>query len=202
MIFLRRGRVESNLGVVNENAQPSLEMVETLATAAQNRLAGPGSAASRPPPRPRAASSRATPSSASRRSRSASKAGAADAAGPWQVELQVQRDPPGAQHEHTVGQQHRLLDVVGDEEDAGPVTGAQVRHEVLHAQASQGVERGEGLVEEEELGFAHEGAGQGDPLGLAARERSRPGVGLASRPTSRRAVDRGAARVPSCGAAR
>ena len=85
---------------------------------------------------------------------------------------------PSREHEHPVGQQHRLLDVVGDEQHAGPVAGAQVGHQVLHLEAGQGVEGGEGLVEQEELRLAHEGPGQGHPLGLAAREGAGPGVGL------------------------
>ena len=62
------------------------------------------------------------------------------------------------------------------------MAGAEVRHQLLHAQTGQGVERGERLVEEEQLGLAHQGAGQGDPLRLAARERARPGVGLRGEP--------------------
>ena len=79
---------------------------------------------------------------------------------------------------HPVGQQHRFLDVVGDEEHPGPVAGAEVRHQLLHAQAGQSVEGGEGFVEQEQLRLAHQGPGQGHPLGLATRERARPGVGL------------------------
>ncbi len=71
--------------------------------------------------------------------------------------------------------------------------GAEVGHQVLHLEAGQRVECGEGLVEQEEPGFARQGPGQGHALGLAARQRAGPGVGtlletdLAQRVDGRRA---------------
>ncbi len=115
----------------------------------------------------------------------------------WSSEIR-----PGAQHEDAVGQDHGLFHVVRDEEHPGVVPAAQVGHEILHAQAGQRVEGGEGLVEEQELGFANEGPGQGHALGLATRQRAGPGIGSPSRPTSRERLGRAFPRPAPPGAAR
>ena len=55
---------------------------------------------------------------------------------------------------------------------------AQLGHQALHAEAGEGVERGERLVEQQELGLADEGPCQRHPLRFAAREGAGPGIGL------------------------
>ena len=69
----------------------------------------------------------------------------------------------------------------------------------LHQLARLGVERGEGLVHQQELGLRGEGAGEGDALLHAAGELARPGVGEARRarpaPAPRRRARRGRARA-------
>lgn len=86
--------------------------------------------------------------------------------------------PAVAQYGDPVGEPYGLVHVVGDEEDGGPVLPAQLTHQVLHLQPGQGVECGERLVEQQQFGFADQGAGEGDALRLAAGEGGGPGVGV------------------------
>ena len=76
-----------------------------------------------------------------------------------------------------VGELHRLVLVVGDEDggEAGLVVDfAQAAAELL---ADAGVERAEGLVEEEHARLDGERAGEGDALALAAGELGRVAAG-------------------------
>ena len=106
----------------------------------------------------------------------------AHSTGSGQVHLEVQGDPALLQDEDAVGQQDGLLDVVGDQEHPRLVARAEVGHQRLHLEAGEGVEGGERLVEQEELWLSDQGPGQGDALGLAAREGAGPGVGVALQP--------------------
>ena len=78
---------------------------------------------------------------------------------------------PAVDHDgHPVAEGERLDPVVRDDDgrDAEPQEeGAQLAAELL---AGRRVEGREGLVEEEEPGRGGDGAGEGDPLPLAARE--------------------------------
>ena len=124
-----------------------------------------------------AAASRWTPSSARSRSRSVSKVCPPTRRRARQVDRDVDGDAPLAEHEHPVGQQDRLLDVVGDEEHAGPVQCAQVGHQVLHLEAGQRVEgRRRGPSMRSRPGLTHQSSVKGLPLRLAARERAGPRV--------------------------
>ena len=71
---------------------------------------------------------------------------------------------------------------------AGRCRSQSCSDEAVHLDAGQGVERAERLVEQQQLGLADQGAGQRDPLRLAAGQRAaarrRPSR---SRPTSARA---------------
>lgn len=77
-----------------------------------------------------------------------------------------------------VGEPYGFVHVVGDEEDGGPVLAAQLSHQVLHPEPGQGVECCERLVEQQQFGFADQGAGEGDALCLAAGEGGGPGIGV------------------------
>ena len=57
---------------------------------------------------------------------------------------------------------------MGDDEDGGGLGGVDLQQQVLHAQAGQGVERAEGLVEQQHLRAAGERPGEGGALGHAA----------------------------------
>ena len=70
---------------------------------------------------------------------------------------------------------------------AGWCRGTEVADELLHAQPGERVERGERLVEQEQLRIAHQRARQRDPLRLTARQRGRPRVRLARRARPRAA---------------
>jgi hypothetical protein len=75
-------------------------------------------------------------------------------------------------HHDAVGHGHGLDLVMGDVDGGG--LEAQVQGPDLHPHldAELGVEVGERLVEEEDLGVADDGAAHGDALALAARERA------------------------------
>ncbi len=76
----------------------------------------------------------------------------------------------GAQQQHPVGEVQRLLDVMGDDQDGGGLGGVDLQQQVLHAQPGEGVERAEGLVQQQHLGAAGEGPGERGALGHAARD--------------------------------
>ena len=119
-----------------------------------------------------------TPSSCSSRPRSWSNAGPAEHAGPRQVDGHVDRDAPVAQHERTVGEQDRLVDVVGDQQRRRAVAGAEspmsccMRRRVSASSAANGSSRSSSC------GIAHQRPGQRHPLRLTTGERRRPGVGV------------------------
>ena len=75
-----------------------------------------------------------------------------------------------AHDDDAVGQRHRLDLVVGDVDDGGRDLGVQLLDLGAHLGAQLGVEVGERLVEEEDVGVAHDGAAHGDALALAAGE--------------------------------
>ena len=77
-------------------------------------------------------------------------------------------DPSGAHHGDAVGHRHRLLLVVGHEDERDPDLALDPLELDLHLLAELQVERAERLVEEEHLRVVHEGAGQRDALLLAA----------------------------------
>ena len=78
----------------------------------------------------------------------------------------VQQRDAGGQHE-------RLADVVGDEEGGLVDAAAEVEEQALEFEAGDGVERGEGLVEQEQGRVGGEGAGDADALLLPAGEMAR-----------------------------
>ena len=74
------------------------------------------------------------------------------------------------QHDDAVGQPDGLVDVMGHEDDGPTQPRPQLDHQILHAQAGLGVERGEGLVHEHHVGLAGEHPGKADALAHAAGE--------------------------------
>ena len=70
----------------------------------------------------------------------------------------------------------RLLLVVGHVDERDPDLALQRGEIGLEVLAQLGVERSEWLVEEEHGRRQHEGAGQGDPLLLSARQLRRPAL--------------------------
>ena len=79
-------------------------------------------------------------------------------------------DPAVLEDDHPVGQHEGVEDVVGD--DDGPAAGEDALEEPAEQRGGMDVERGHGLVEEQQVGVGGEGAGHGHPLGLSAGELS------------------------------
>ena len=74
----------------------------------------------------------------------------------------------GAHDADPIGHGERLLLVVRDEQGGDLEPGLQYPDLLAQLDPDLGVERGEGLVEQEHAGFNGQGAGQGDTLLLAA----------------------------------
>ena len=89
--------------------------------------------------------------------------------------LEIGADVAGiaAQHDDAVGQQHRLFDVVRDQEDGlggHGLVGPQLQQLTAQVLGGQHVQGAEGLVHEEHLRLDHQGAGKADALLHAARQ--------------------------------
>ena len=79
-------------------------------------------------------------------------------------------DDAALQHHDLVGQGHRLDLIVGHVDHGGVEIVMQLGDLDAHLHAQRGVEIRQRLVEEEDLGVAHNGAADGDTLALAAGE--------------------------------
>ena len=75
-----------------------------------------------------------------------------------------------AQHGHAVGEGQRFLLIVGDEQRGRALVTQKLCHFTPQNCAQLGVERREGLVEQQQVGSRGEGAREGDTLRLPARE--------------------------------
>ena len=75
------------------------------------------------------------------------------------------------QHHDLVGHGHRLDLVVGDVDHRRADLAVQVGELQPHLRPERGVEVRQGLVEQEDLGVAHDRPPDGDPLALAAGQR-------------------------------
>ena len=73
-----------------------------------------------------------------------------------------------------VGERHGLDLVVRDVDRGRAVLEMQALEFDAHGLAQLGIERTDGLVEQQRLGPAHQRAADGDALHVAARERRRP----------------------------
>jgi len=103
--------------------------------------------------------------------------GVGPVAGPWQRHIEGSGDAAGLDQQDAVGEQDRLVDVVGDEERRQAVLLDQRRDLLLHLQPRQGVQRRKGLVQKKKFRRPYQRARNGDALRLAAGQRQRPGVG-------------------------
>ena len=84
-------------------------------------------------------------------------------------------DPSAVQHHDPVGQGHGLHLVMGDVDHGRAQPLVQRRELIAHAHPERRVQVRQGLVEQEDLGFTHDGPADGHALALAARQ----GLGLA-----------------------
>jgi len=90
-----------------------------------------------------------------------------------QIDGDVARHPAGRHHGDAVAQVHGFGDVVRDEQHGGAALAAGAQQVVLQLGAGDGVERGEGFVEQQQRGLEDERAGQGDAALLPARQLAR-----------------------------
>jgi hypothetical protein len=105
---------------------------------------------------------------------------------PWAREVDVEDslDPARTwrKHDESVGEIDRLVDVVSDEEGGEALPTPERLDLLLEGEPGEGVERAEGLVEEEDAGPGGEGSGEGDPLSHATRELGGKGSLVADEP--------------------
>ncbi|MCY1383975.1 hypothetical protein D9M69_721570 [compost metagenome] len=73
------------------------------------------------------------------------------------------------QYDDPIGQQDRLIHVMGDQQHCRRMFAPQLNDQSVHANARQGIQRGKGLVHQQQLGFAHQAAGQRHALSFTAR---------------------------------
>ena len=88
------------------------------------------------------------------------------------------RRGPRGEHHDAIGERDRLLEVVGDEDDALAVGAPELEQLVLHQLARLDVERGEGLVHEQDLRVEDQHLRERRALAHASR---RAGAGSARR---------------------
>ena len=88
----------------------------------------------------------------------------------------------GLQRDDAVGQQDGLVDVVGDQDDRLAFLGADPLELVLQLGARQGIERGQRLIEQKDVGARRQRPRHGDALAHAARQLRRPAVGGVAQP--------------------
>ena len=113
---------------------------------------------------------------------------------PGQVHPGLVGDHTPSQDEDPVGEEQRLVHVVGDEQHAGPVPSPQVEHQPVDGDPGQRVQGAERLVQQEQVGLADQGPGQGGPLGLPPDRVSGQAPCSSPSPTSSSAARRRRAR--------
>ena len=90
----------------------------------------------------------------------------------------VQLEQPAVhQDPDAVAERHGLTAIVGDEDRRGPLLAQDAPEIVDQALPRRGIERGERLVEQQDLRLHHEGPRQRRALRLTARDRARPALG-------------------------
>jgi hypothetical protein len=85
-------------------------------------------------------------------------------------------DPALAHHQDTVGKRDRLVDVMRDQQDTGPMGRHQFTDERVHADAGQRIQRGKGFVEQQKFRLLNQRPSQRHALRLSAGEVAWPVV--------------------------
>ena len=94
-------------------------------------------------------------------------------------------------HHHAVGEQHRLVEIVGDEQDGLFGAGMDLQQLALQRLARLRIERAERLVHQQHLGIDGERAGDADALLHAAGELIGPPVDAVGKSHQRQIFHRG-----------
>ncbi|KAI3492655.1 hypothetical protein L1887_42709 [Cichorium endivia] len=71
-------------------------------------------------------------------------------------------------HQHAIGEQHRLVHVVGNEHDRGVQRLLDLHHRVLQMRARQGIERAKRFIHQQDFRLHRQRAGNADALLHAA----------------------------------
>ena len=82
--------------------------------------------------------------------------GACDRRSAIALHAMLERDVAFAHHQNAIGKRNGFVDVMGDQQNAGPMGGDQLAHQFVHANAGQRIERSERLVEQQHFGFLHQ----------------------------------------------
>jgi hypothetical protein len=77
---------------------------------------------------------------------------------------------PRRHHDHPMGEQQRFIDVMGHEQHRTGLELERREQPLLHAGSGDGVERGERLVEQQDVLLGHQGPQEGHSLAQAAGE--------------------------------
>ena len=96
---------------------------------------------------------------------------------PWQLHRKIEGEAALLHDQNAIGQSHRFLDVMGDEQRTKLFFQPEFLDEELHLQTGQGVERAERFVQEDQRRAAGQRPRQGDALTLAAAECRWPIIG-------------------------
>lgn len=76
---------------------------------------------------------------------------------PRQIDALFMRDVSILHHQDPVGQQNGFLDVMRHKQDGASVPVPELPDEILRLDPGQRIQRGEGLVEQQQVGFAKSG---------------------------------------------
>jgi hypothetical protein len=100
------------------------------------------------------------------------RVGDLDVARARQVDLALHHKTPGApaHHVHRVGQEDAFAQVVRDQDDVELLHRVQVAQDAPQLFTREGVQRAEGLVQQQHLGLVHQGAADAGALLHAARQ--------------------------------
>src|SRR5437763_5414314 len=99
---------------------------------------------------------------------------------PWPFQLHWDDliDSAGAwsHDDDAIAHVNRFIDIMSNKQSRAPPRRPKTQHFILHAHAGKSVERAERFVEEKNFGMIDQGAGEGDPLGHAARKMMRESI--------------------------
>ena len=101
------------------------------------------------------------------------------------IDLDIMSDPPLLDHQHAIGQRHRLRDIVSDENRGEGLVVPYSLQQPLHGDSRQSIECTERLVERQHARVADQRAGKRDTLFLSARQDTRPLTTLVAQPDLR-----------------